>query len=300
MNLPDPWESIPADKRLDFAVIREPLEKLAAGTILNLERAVPSEMARVLGAPAVLLMLAKTAETTFSAIRYLCAEKPEDQPRRISFASSTPPLLRSMLDEVFTVIFIGEDVPARVQWYNKAGWRELREEHERHVERYAGKPGWDEWLTRYGKFVTTIQNEWGITPQEAADPRVIPRWPTPTQMIASKTLSAEAQGFLEYMRDWFYREFSQEDHLSLPGLIRRAGNFLQPPDEQRTENTWKKLRSDWVTHAVVLFLAFLTEIVLLCRFDLRDRCAYLWGILKEYSPMAAEVYEARYQAKVNS
>ena len=60
-----------------------------------------------------------------------------------------------------------------------------------------------------------------------------------------------------------------------------------------------KLRSDWVTYAIVLFLAFLTEIVLMCRFDLRDRCAYLWGILKEYSPMAKEVYEARYQAKLN-
>jgi hypothetical protein len=37
---------------------------------------------------------------------------------------------------------------------------------------------------------------------------------------------------------------------------------------------------------LVVFLAFLTEVVLLCRFDLRDQCAYLWGIPKEYSPIA--------------
>jgi len=49
---------------------------------------------------------------------------------------------------------------------------------------------------------------------------------------------------------------------------------------------------------LVLLLAFLTEVVLLCRFDLRDRCAYLWGILKEYSPIAAEVYDVRYQARL--
>jgi hypothetical protein len=48
----------------------------------------------------------------------------------------------------------------------------------------------------------------------------------------------------------------------------------------------------------VLYLAFLSEVVLLCRFELRDRCAYLWGVLKEYSPIAAEVYEVRYQAKL--
>ena len=68
-DLGDPWEGVPADKRLDFVVIREPLEKLAAGTILNVERALPAEIAKVLGAPAVLLMLAKSVDTMFSAMR---------------------------------------------------------------------------------------------------------------------------------------------------------------------------------------------------------------------------------------
>ena len=300
MNFPDPWESVPADKRLEFAVIREPLEKLTTATILNVERALPPEIAKIPGAPVVLRLLAKSAETMFSTIRYFCAEKPADPARRISFASSAPPLLRSMLDEICTVIFLGEDMPARVQWYYKAGWRELREEYERHVRRYAGKPGWDAWLAEYGKFFDATQQDWGITAAEAANLKAIPYWPTPTGMIASKTLGAEAQTFFEYMRDWFYREFSQEDHLSLPGLIRRGVNFLRPPDDLRTENTWKKLRSDWVNYAVVLFLAFLTEIVLLCRFDLRGHCAYIWGILKEYSPMAAEVFEARYQGRLST
>ena len=86
--------------------------------------------------------------------------------------------------------------------------------------------------------------------------------------------------------------------MSLPGLIRRGSNFLRPADDSRKESTWKKLRSDWVTYAVVLFLAFLTEMVLLCNLDLRPRCSYIWGILKEYSSMAAEVYEARYETKL--
>lgn len=234
----------------------------------------------------------------FSTIRYFSAEKPEDPARRITFASSAPPLLRSMLDAICTVIFLGEDVPGRMEWYNKAGWRELREEHERHVQRYAGKPGWDAWLGEFAKRVDVVQAQFGIAPQEVANPKTVPWWPTPAQMITSKRLGHDAQTFLEYMRDWFYREFSQDDHLSLPGLIRRASNFLQPPDEARTENTWKKLRSDWFAYAVVLWLAFLTEIILLCGFDLRTQCAYLWGVLREYSPMAAEVYEARYQAKL--
>src|SRR5262249_19059990 len=144
----------------------------------------------------------------------------------------------------------------------------------------------------------TVQTEFGITAQEAANPKAISWWPTPAQMLGLKVLSPDAQAFLEYMRDWFYREFSQQDHLTLPGLIRRASNFLRPPDDTKTENTWKNLRSDWMTSGFVLFLAYLSEVVLIGRFDLRDRCAYLWGILQEYSPLAKEVYEARYQARL--
>ena len=296
MNFPDPWESIPDARRLDFAVIREPLDSLAAATLINVERSLPTDIQAILGAPPVLLLMAKSAETTFSTIRYVCAEKPEDPARHLWFASATPPLIRSILDQIFTVIFIGEDLPKRMDWYNKAGWRELHEEYERHVLRYSGRAEWEDWLNTFGKnLTTTVQAHFGVTAEEAANPRTIRRWPTPPRMISSKMLSPDAQAFFEYMQDWFYRELSQADHLSLPGLIRRAVPFLQPPEEVRTQNMWKKLRSDCATQAIVLFLAFLTEITLLCRFDFGQRCAYLWGILKEYSPLAAEVYEARYQ-----
>ena len=127
----DPWEGIPAHRRLDFKVIREPLERLTAAVVINVERSLPPAIANVVGAPAILLLLTKVAETTFNTIRYFCADEPADPARPISFASSAPPLLRALLDEIFTVIFIGEDVVGRVQWYNKAGWRELREAHAR-------------------------------------------------------------------------------------------------------------------------------------------------------------------------
>jgi hypothetical protein len=41
-----------------------------------------------------------------------------------------------------------------------------------------------------------------------------------------------------------------------------------------------------------------TEIVLLCGFDFKSRCAYIWGILKQYSPIADEVFQERYAGKL--
>ena len=183
MKFPDPWEGVPADRRLDFTVIREPIESLAEATILGVERALPVALQAVPGSLAVLLMLAKLVETTFSTIRYICAEKPEDPARRISFATSTPPLLRSMLDAIYTLIFIGEDPPTRFKWYYNAGWRELREEYDRHVQRYSGKTEWKAWLAGYGTHLATLEGQW-VTAHEAANPKAIRRWPTPSNMSA--------------------------------------------------------------------------------------------------------------------
>jgi len=74
------------------------------------ERALPPEITRVLGATALLLLMVKVAETSFSTIRYFCAEKPDDPGRRMSFSSAAPPLIRTLLDQIDTVIFIGEDL----------------------------------------------------------------------------------------------------------------------------------------------------------------------------------------------
>src|SRR5258705_6575444 len=121
--LTDPWEGVPADRRLDFKVVREPLESLTAAVVINVERSLPPAITAVPGALPLLLLLTKVAETTFSTIRYFCAEDPEDPARRISFASSAPPLVRSLLDEIYTVVFIGEDVAGRGRGDYKKGWR---------------------------------------------------------------------------------------------------------------------------------------------------------------------------------
>ena len=132
--------------------------------VINVERSLPPAIANVVGAPTIFLLLSKVAETTFNTIRYFCADEPQDPRRQISFASSAPPLLRALLDEIFTVIFIGEDVAGRVQWYNKAGWREIREEHDRHLLRYKGKsPEWDTWLAKYGEALDNNQKHFAPT-----------------------------------------------------------------------------------------------------------------------------------------
>ena len=110
-------------------------------------------------------------------------------------------------------------------------------------------------------------------------------------------IGAEARDYLDYLYAWFYREFSQEDHLSLPGLMSRGGTFLRNRDDPIKEPEWMKKRSNAITHAVVLLLAFMSELILQFGWrDLRERAEYLWKIPTEYSSIAEEIYGTRYRA----
>src|SRR5713226_6372720 len=123
----NPWDSVPPERRLDFRVVGGDLATLAEATVLKVQREWPRHLAAINGSDAVVLLLTKLAVTTYSTIRYFCAEIPEDQARQMSFASSAPPLLRTLIEEIFAVIFIRQDPPGRVAWYHRAGWREKKE-----------------------------------------------------------------------------------------------------------------------------------------------------------------------------
>ncbi|OGL15698.1 MAG: hypothetical protein A3K12_12325 [Candidatus Rokubacteria bacterium RIFCSPLOWO2_12_FULL_71_19] len=292
MQEKDPWKSIPEESRLDFKVVGEPLASLAEATVNKIDREWPPALQEVRGAQPLFMMLTKVAITSYETLKYFCAEKPDDPNRRIYFSSSAGPLLRSLADEIYAVVYIVEDIPARVASYYRGGWRESIEEDRRLRERYGEAPDWRDWLERNRERLGSMQAELKITEAELAKPALVEYWPTPAQMKGSD----ETNAFFRYLDAWFYRQFSQQSHLSYPGLAARGANFLRKPDDPVKEGIWLKARSDAVGHGVILLLAYLTEINSYFEFGLRDRCAYLWGLLGEYFGVAAELHEARYAA----
>lgn len=296
----DPWESIPKERRLDFKVVGEPLKSLAEATINKVEREWPKRFSHIPGGQVLFRLLTVIAVTAYETTKYFCAEKPEDPVRKISFASSAPPLLRSLLDEIYIVAFIGENMESRVPWYYRAGWREMAERYALYKERYSEEPAWRKWLEDYSRYLEWTRADWGITDTEAADLKSIQWWPIPTQMKKHSDISEASRRFFDYLEAWFYRELSQESHLSYPGLAHRGSTFLRERDDPLKENAWRKKRSDAVSYAIVLLLAFLSEVNSLCGFGLHGRCLYLWGVLREYLPIAEELYSERYRLLLES
>ena len=197
----------------------------------------------------------------------------------------------------FKVVFIGEDLAERPAWFLRAGWRELHEKAARMRTQYGTLPSWTEYLREFEEMVEAERQRWGISADQAAKPRQVTYWPTPAKMIAAAT-ETETKDYLRYLNDWFYRELSQDSHLSWPGLWRRGGYFLfdRPTDTQRA--ILKKARSDALSTAVILLVALLSEIEVLLRFGLATRLRYMWGLASPITDDAREIFELRYDDRL--
>lgn len=284
---------------LDFGVITEPLDSLLAALENKIEREWPVRFASVHGARALFLLTLRTAGATYRSVRWLCADKPPDPDRRLEYSISVPPLNRTILDSLFTLIFVLEDLRSRCEWFFKADWRETRLELNRHEGEYGHLPEWQEWLTRLRAYSDAGVTIAGVSPAEVAEPLSIPRWPNPGGMInyevSSKSPLPPTRSFLKYLNDWFYADLSQQSHLGGSGLMKRAGALIN--DYRRdpgTEANLKRYKNSQVSQTVALILALASEIEAHLNFGLRERSQYVWGVVTPYIVVAGELYEKRY------
>ena len=279
---------------LPFGTIRTQLEEIMIAVGNKLEREWPKKWIAYPEAAVVLRGTVAVTENTYHTIRILCADPHPHPSVRPEFVVSVPPLARTVLDSLFTVVFLFEDLPVRIKWYLKSGWRELYKEHQRYQQTYGTDPTWLDWLAKQSAFVDQMKIDWRITAKEEADPSKLPWWPNPGQMIGDKNTSQTRKDYLIYLNDWFYKELSSDSHLSWPGLARRSMHFLNKDRDQRDRDL-EKFRSDCLTVTIALLLAVLSEIQIELGYDLSERLKYIWGILKPGFLMVRELYEYRYQ-----
>jgi len=246
----------------------------------------------------MLLSLARATDNTFHTIRALCLDDPK-YPLRREDALSVGPLSRTILDSLFTLIFLFDDLPNRANWYFKGGWRSIWEEQQLYVATYGSDTRWTDWLAERQRFLDNTADRFGLTTAEKANPpTTLKYWPIPSGMRRDKQTSAARIDLMNYLDDWYYGDLSSESHLSLPGLVMRS--MALDPDQDPDECAWRldKQRSDNVLRATVLALAFVSEIEIECRFGLVTRLKYVWTVLAGYFGLAKELYDTWYAARL--
>lgn len=296
------WYPFPAvnlePQPLDASVITEPLDSLLKALGYKIEREWPTGLDKIFGARELFLLTLRTAEVTYLSIRWLCADKPPDPHRKLEYCLSIPPLNRTILDNLFTIIFVLEDLPARSLWYHKASWREEYIELARYRTEYGHLPEWQEWLHRLDKHVDVGIKLWSLSQQEIEQPSVIPRWPNPGAMV-KYGLSETGQmppirAFMKYLNDWFYADLSQQAHLGGAGLMKRASALALDRKDPERERSLTKNKYSWMGQSFALVLALASEVEAYFQFGLRDRINYVWHLTNSAIVVAKEMHDKRY------
>jgi hypothetical protein len=288
-------------KPLDFNVLGEPLNNLLIALGNKLSREWPAEYQYVTGARELFVIHLRIAHMTYRSALYLAADIPPDIGRLPEFSVSLPLLNRAILESLFTVLFLLEDVPNRCAWFRESDWRESRLELNRYLAEYGNLPEWETYFEGYARACEMGLTLANLSASQTANPGTLRTWPRTGQMVnhgvSPHTPSTPVQAFMKYLYDFFYIELSQQAHLGAWGITKRGGFLV---DEIRllpeTAAQVRQYRYSEIGQSVALVLALASEIELHFNFGLRQDALFVWNLAAPVIVIVNEVYEKRYKA----
>ena len=95
--------------------------------------------------------------------------------------------------------------------------------------------------------------------------------------------------FFSYLDDWFYREFSQVSHITLPGLIHTAGALLDRADSEEIE----QMRGYHFMQVVMLLTSLYSEVEAELKLGVAGDLKYVWEMVSQHYPLARQIYDKR-------
>jgi len=248
------------------------------------------------GGKALVLGLYKASENYLAASRFLLADTPPEPARKLEFALANPPLARVILDALCTVVFLFDSFEARVAWHYKAGWLDVRRETDRLRAAYSSDPEWVEDLARREHYLAETRSIYGITDEDLKKPRKL-QFPTPDAMLRDHLIKGtDRYIFVEFMLDWFYRELSQDSHLTFTGIGRTLPLLVaRDMADQVRHDRLQSARTKQIGTSLILMMTLITELEVELGFGEKERAKYVWAVLQSWNPSAKEVYSRFYE-----
>ena len=258
------------------------------------ERSSPEKVRTIAGWHPFLMVATRATQAIYGSICYLSADTPPDPIRKLEYGLCTSPLIRSLADLLFNIIFIKEQPRSRIKRYHRAGWRETKELVEGLQKEYGSNQAWKGKLANLNTGLEDLRTAYQISRKASRKLGMLPKWPIPSKMLREEKWRARTKRFLEHLTLW-YRELSQDHHMSGGGIIRLYSKLLLEPDDNSREKTLKELKTANVMIAVALVLAIATEVNDIGGFNRGEKIAYLWGILTHNRPEAGKLFDLRYR-----
>lgn len=232
---------------------------------------------------------------TWETILHLCKDQ-MDHGLKIEFLASVPPLTRTILDALMTLVYLFDDPVERCRRYFVSGWGKGMVHYGRMQERYGTDPRWEKWLRAFHASTEGLLESVTPTDEEKADLKLAGYWPGPGKM-AKACRDPKRKELLDLLNTMFYGQLSEDSHLAFPGLARRLA-VLHKPVEGMPLFDKQRYRTVTFVTAQTLYVAYLSEVVgeLGLSYQ-KERLRAVWAkmSLSPYWDNAIMLYEKRYE-----
>ena len=291
----------------DARPVVEKLSRLLIATANKLEREWPSHYRSVEGARIVFFTRIRIAINTHQAIMYLVATSPKDPLRDPRFVLVVPMLVRSLYEELITIVYLLHDIPNYIPYLFRSGYKERWLELQFRLK-YHDEPAWEESTAELREHMEREAEALKLTPSEVEDPdNAFGRWPQPPKVLSilkKHHPRSSAIDFVEYMNDWVYRKLSGQTHLDRSGLMRRGIHFSNEQAKIQFGEDWESQLKDQLDRYCQeqmylmwsILLSIVSEVEAHFHYELKERAVELWQILIKHSDYSAEFFRRRYQS----
>jgi hypothetical protein len=294
---------------IDAAVFKDTLERLLEEAANMLERDFPPHYQKVRHAHIIFFSRMRITINTYEAILNLTATA-DGNPLRKPLVFATAPLVRSLFEELATLLFMLHDIPNLMVSFECGAYTELWQER-RASQKYYGKiPKWKTYIAGLDKKLEEIADEIKLTKAQRQNPIAQKlQWPTPgrkmLQIIKIRYPESPALSFMEFLNSWMYRTLSRDSHLNLVGVQRRglyftprlAKQMFGEKDYKRIlQERWEGYHKDMLWTTYTILLSIVSEIEAHFSYGMKVKAKYLWTIFEAHSEMAKDFYDMRYKA----
>ena len=287
---------------LDYSLVMERMDGLLINVDRDLQRrgkeALKEGNSNAERCLTLLNVMVRFARNSYYAVRYVAPGDPsEDFRLKPNYVLVVPAINRQLLDLLFSLVYMLDDLNVRSLQYQRAGWRELYEEQHMLKSHFSRDPAWQQHFRNVKKVLDDMVVRYGIMKEERKDPGLVPFWKHPFEL---KDENTESRPFLRYLEKWLYADTSAQAHLSFGGLV-MVGIFLVADmvggqDEDIVNSRIiKQYHFRHISRTAFVTLAIATEIDAYYKLGNEKAAAYLWNIFAEYVVEAKEMFEQRYE-----
>lgn|GEM_PF-3312292 len=283
---------------IDYRIIAQHVEQVALAISNGIDRAGKPRLAAGHAAlPGIVLLTTKVVSATFSAILFLArASRAQDA----TLSLSIPPLTRTIVDSLITLVFLLDAPCERTKWFLEAQWKESFDQHARLSEHYGNDDSYRTTLNDLEDYVASWKSD--VPPDVLAEPSKARRWPQPGRIfkLRESVQSSEARALLEHLVVWHYDDLSKASHVTPQGLALRGGPLSALMGNDRRSEVLDGLTGTFFVSALGLYLATLSEVAAATALtETYNTLHILWQYL---SPVreAARLYEMRYRKLLRS